>query len=543
MRTLYIVAFILLMASCQQNLEIPFEINKRIVVSQPCNFFGYSINRDRFFVPEFFVGSFNSIYSQKPTRLEIINDRSAYIQSISCDCKKVASLVEATNNNGYYLAYSDLRTGNNEFFQEEGGVRSPAFSPRETLLAYISVSEITIYDYKRRKNLELGPTDINFRALTWSLDGAELLLEDADSNIWSYDIKLRKYCQLVQAKSFFYGNRNIISDDQNPDIFYYLDDTKTGFNDIYRFEKGKGSSLFYASASDKYLLNYPQSKDGLYFRSVENGNVLINKLTPKGVTYISEKGVYYDYFKTKSGVVFSLYSNVGTPATFDVSADGKTVYKGPNATIDNTIIPIAERNGEGMTHFIYKPKEKIKAWAVYLHGGPWEQNQERYNVYINSLVDKGIAIIVLNYLGSTGIGNIYESREDSNLLSNQILNVHRDLRGMVIKYRISGKVSLIGVSYGAKIAHGYADSYSAEINSVVDLSGTEDSFKSYKAKRLFIYGDNDFMIADKDRLAMLSKASLLKSTRIEVYRNETHYIAQRKNMVRTIDLISDFITH
>ncbi|MFJ7358382.1 hypothetical protein ACQKK3_04455 [Pedobacter suwonensis] len=51
------------------------------------------------------------------------------------------------------------------------------------------------------------------------------------------------------------------------------------------------------------------------------------------------------------------------------------------------------------------------------------------------------------------------------------------------------------------------------------------------------------MIADKDRLAMLSKASLLKSTRIEVYRNETHYIAQRKNMVRTIDLISDFITH
>lgn len=532
-------AFLGFFTMCKGEKQIPVEINKKLVISAPCDLLAFSANRGKYFAPEIIRGGLRGSGKKETTTLEIESNKSTYPQSFSCDCKKIAVLLENSDDIGYSLILYDINNKQHTLIGPNGGISSAVFSPNAPHLAYIEGTSIRIYDYLRKTQVSTSSKTIRFRSLNWTSDGLYLLLEDLDSNVWKYNISAGKYTELVHAKSYFWGSRNITLDNSGGDAFFYLSDEVSGFNDIFHYSKGK-SGLVYMSMHDKYLLQTPQSLDNLYFRSTEDGNMVIKNYRNNKLQQLTKDGVYFDFYTAPNKTFVTLYSDYSTPATVLIKQGVNTIFLGPNSERADFVRPQTYKNTEGMGSYVYQSSAPKQKWAVYLHGGPWEEYQVRYNVYIQSLLKNGISIIALNYLGSTGAGNKYESREDAQLDQHQIQNIARDLREIRIKYRIRNPISLIGVSYGAFIANKYAAKYPDEVNKVVDFSGVADKFYPFKSQRLYIYGEDDFMLDNPGRTGMLAQAKSAEA-KIVILKNEGHNISQRQNIKTVIREISHFL--
>ncbi len=179
---------------------------------------------------------------------------------------------------------------------------------------------------------------------------------------------------------------------------------------------------------------------------------------------------------------------------------------------------------------------------VWLHGGPHEQVSPRFNPYFDFLTRENIAVYAINYPGSTGLGKKYAlyGRSEEEAIPIQLRAIDQDIRQLLHLEPNISALTVIGVSYGAVLAHRIIAAH-AEFNRLVDFSGIANvqtvpdrgpKARAYRSA-LFIYGENDEVCQNPDRKALLARYESRTQVSRLVLRQEGHYIGRRDS----VDLI------
>ncbi|MBS0198121.1 MAG: S9 family peptidase [Planctomycetes bacterium] len=119
---------------------------------------------------------------------------------------------------------------------------------------------------------------------------------------------------------------------------------------------------------------------------------------------------------------------------------------------------VADKDGNG------KPDTGPVPMVLLVHGGPWARDEWGYNPYAQWLTNRGYAVLMVNFRGSTGFGKTYVNagnREWAGKMHNDLI----DAVDWAVKEKIAdkSKVAIMGGSYG-----GYA--------TLVGLTFTPDVF-------------------------------------------------------------------
>src|SRR5690606_36472255 len=80
----------------------------------------------------------------------------------------------------------------------------------------------------------------------------------------------------------------------------------------------------------------------------------------------------------------------------------------PDALIEPTHVSFPARDGETVHGLLYMPRDATAPPVVlHVHGGPTAQARPRFSGTLQYLLARGIAILDLNFRGSTGYGKRY----------------------------------------------------------------------------------------------------------------------------------------
>lgn len=527
---------------------IPSELYKRIVYSSKCNTILYSSNSINYFQP-FKIDSFNLKSSNKKVLLNVYKDRNFYVRDISCDCKTIALLAEDQINRKFDVFLLNLEknklsnlTKNRAFGNDE-----PQFSPASSQLAFISKFKLQIYDYYTGKNLQVSnPSNIYFKNIIWSVSGKFIYLQDSDASIWRFNVATGFFNLIWKSPEEFEESRMMTPAESNDKELFFVSDHESSFKQIYKLDSTNNVEIFVNSNEDKFLFQRPISERNFRFRSSVEGRYILKRLEENGKLIIEEpsNGVLYDFVPLEQNEGVLLYADTKHPASIFLKRMNGMLE---NLTEDSYVIPFPEpkllRNRLGMYNLIFLPKTSPKKWVVWIHGGPFEQTSIRYNTYIHSLLKEEIAVIALNYPGSTGIGNAYEFRnlDKDSLLRLQLKVSMEDLLIIRNEFDIKSPMALIGISYGAKVAHHLASLDRNLFSHLIDFSGIENSYSRLQIPILYIYGRNDFAIGIANRINMIDSDMNSGFGRELVFKNEGHVISKKRNISLSTKAIKEIL--
>lgn len=541
------VVFAALLFACgdlaDDGKNVVSDISKHLVVSRACDRIAYSSNQLNYYSPVVLSGYFSGTLVE-PTTIKI--GRHAYPVSLSMDCRFLALAVENTAAQQYDIFLHDFQGQKTAplFASPQVDEGVPMFSPTDTRLAYLANGKLKIFDYAGNTHFEIEdhPT-IHFIDLQWSYKGTYLFLEDNSHRIWSYSPSQKLFNILVSASPATL-NRRMISPIEGEELaFHFLSDYESNFNQIYKFNSGR-ISLTVSSDSDKYLFQRPYGPN-LFYRISRNGFHFLGVKGPKGMVPLEapQKGVVYDFFPDSINGNIILYADDRKPiSVFRLRANRLESLDVEYKSMDSLNVT-AVTNKDGMVNYVYLPANP-KRWVVWLHGGPHDQMLRRYNTYIVGLVEAGNAVIVLNYRGSTGIGNTYEMRswDRKQLLRAQIESVRSDLTQVLGKFPVPNDIALVGVSYGAVVAHEYAYRYPGEISRLVDFSGIASNARTpAPVPTLFIYGEHDYASTLLGRAKLFDHYKRTGGGVIHVLKDEGHSVKKRENIAIVLKTIISFL--
>lgn len=526
--------------------KLPVEINRRVVISEKCDMIVYSSNRYHAFNPSLIQGVFRG---EGVIRYDLLDqeDDDFYPYSISNDCTML-SLVSENQQAGKYVIHL-YNMENDEMFllpqQESSDNGFPLFSPQGSVLAWLSDGTLNLFDYESQESLEIVQHDA-FQNVVWSPDGKRLYMQSHSGDIWGYLVSENLFERLWSTSAPFYTDRMILPSSANDDSFYFLSDHESNVNQIYKYTGGGNAELVVKSSYDKYLLRYPVNHDRIYYRENINGNILLRK-KQDGESFATgpEKGVVYGAWPIQDGFIMA-YAGINEPASiFRWRND-----KGEDLLIQPVQEPILSPqklvNENGMVHLLYIPDSgTVKSWVLWLHGGPHEQMSVRYHVYINNLVREGYGVIALNYPGSTGIGREYEMRGHpfSELVRFQIETITQDI-DHILNSQLNKAVDqlyVIGVSYGAVLAHLLSQQDEINISKLVDFSGLYSAADHIaEIPKLYIYGAYDYALDDVNRKKLIQLERQRTGNQQVVIEDEGHVIHRSRNIQQILQEILIF---
>jgi dipeptidyl aminopeptidase/acylaminoacyl peptidase len=159
------------------------------------------------------------------------------------------------------------------------------------------------------------------------------------------------------------------------------------------------------------------------------------------------------------------------------------------------------RDGVTLTGLLYMPREALGGGRppVYLavHGGPSSHARPSYQAELQYYVARGIAVLDLNYRGSTGHGRAFAELNDRELKANEV----GDLADAVAWLRSTGRVdtdrvAVGGASYGGYLTNAalgtYPDMFVAGVSAVGVsdwVTALEGASPALKASDRLEYGD------------------------------------------------------
>ena len=150
--------------------------------------------------------------------------------------------------------------------------------------------------------------------------------------------------------------------------------------------------------------------------------------------------------------------------TFDVTSHAlERIPVSTVRTIDEKqlIAPEAVRfaswDGETIYGLLYVPRgaSELEPAPVLLHvhGGNANQARPMYDGFFQYLVARGIAVLDLNYRGSTGYGKRFERLDNGRLRPHSVKDIIAALDGVRSKSAVdSGRTAIMGASYGGYLA-------------------------------------------------------------------------------------------
>jgi len=541
------LSILFLFISCNAEFEVerklPYDIHKRLVFSEHCKQLVISSNQDGYFKP-LVISETNS---ENPVTIPIKYawNANAYPQSISCDCQSISIIVENVKTNGFQLILYNQTTQKAKLLtdkiDEDGG--SSMFCPSNKILGYLASHKPFLYLVEEDKSTPINsPPGVDFKNLNWSVNGKYLFLEDYSGDIWRYDVSTKIFKILWESNSNTYTiDRLVTPSAEDEEVFYFVSDHESEFNQIYKYSTQKGIERFVMSSFDKYLLKRPIHENNFYYRVSVNGRYFIQKHVENNLLNLNPtRGVVYDYITGQDSVEYILDAQPDSAVEIHRRKKRRVVTLTKQSALTDAPIPEVIFNKEGIHHLIFRPKGKCLGWLIWLHGGPYEQVSMRYNPYIANLVNEGWSIIAINYPGSTGIGNQYESRDNGNLLSVQIKTIRRDLNDLMAKFHFQ-RYGIIGISYGSILANEFAHSFGSEITSIVEISGINTKVYPSALPSLLIFGKYDYMLRNELRLRMIDEEVTNKSVQFLTIENEGHSISQNKNQSLILSKIASFL--
>ena len=546
--TLLLSATMLNSCHSKPELTFPAELNKHILISSDSNKIVFASNQSGYFTPWLLTRT-SPRDSFQMTILPVNEQKDFFPESFSRDGHLISMVAENLLTRDYDIYLYDLNNHalHNITLTDHIDDSSPEFSPSEDLLAFLSNFHLTFYDYASNSFRSIpAPDSTRFRNLVLSAKGKRIYLEDDSTNIWKYEKDQNKISLLWKAPHVSDLTSRMITPDRDiEDLFYFISDHESDFNQIYRCDQQGKAKLFIASNKDKYLIQRPLDSNSFYYKCSSEGNVTIEKfrhdsLLPAGPA----SGVSYDYLPNPDYGNLLFYSDLVTPATLFLEKNGKRKNILPVTSLDSLPAPRIFHNEAGMINYAYLSGAGHKGWVIWLHGGPYEQMSARYNTYLVQLIDAGWNVIVLNYPGSTGIGNKYELRglSPTDLLTHQIRTIRQDIQSMKKEFPDLQHYSIIGVSHGTIAAHAYCNTFKNEVNKQIDFSGIalhSDTLTSRPT--LYIYGEYDFSLLKVARVRLVDEDLKRGIARRILLRNEGHVINHRQNIQQIIIGIDSFL--
>jgi len=526
----------------------PEVLNTHVIFSRSCSKIIYSSNRDGLLRP--FVVDMSNPAQPRVHAIAIDESRDFVAQSLAPDCRTLAMVSDRNGNESFEVYLYDLRQRTlrritNRPDLDEG---KPVFAPGAPILAYLSGSDLSLYDYAKSEHIEVASSPERFTSVTWSENGADLYLEDESTNIWQYDLRERQFRTIWKAPRMNYSPRAI---SQWHNHLLFTSDHESNYSQVYQLDLDRDSlKRLYSSSHDQHS-PFQLSPGHYTFRTVIDTSFIAAELRNGTYRTLSPPlGVCYD-FSLEFGAPLLLYSNDRLPISFYWFKKNKLT---PLLPIDDRsrqpdAIPI--KNADGMTNFLYLPSKAPSAWLIWLHGGPQGQVSPRFNLYFDFLTRRNIAVFAINYPGSTGLGNSYalsgKSLQESIQL--QLPAIERDIEQLRQLHPEVSSFMLVGISYGAFPAHLLVAKHS-EVTRFVDFSGVATSSlitsvgssNRFYSPMLVIYGDNDFMLRNPARLELIARYQEHASVSRLVLGNEGHFIQHRGDIDQILRRLEAFLT-
>ena len=285
----------------------------------------------------------------------------------------------------------------------------------------------------------------------------------------------------------------IISDYENPGESYWIytfdfqkyERVEFSEKDIYNY---KAVELYY-NPEDLLIIAKRDGQSKLFF----NGKML-NTLdgTINGATKIGDN-------------VYFAHSSLVTPyRVYKLNLrNNKTEVIISNREVDiGKVEYVKIRNGDiEVPTWIIRANKPTKIGIVYVHGGPWAEVDNGWDLLIAPLVYAGFNVIAPNYRGSTGYGSRFNLMNIGDPGGGDLSDVVR-ARDYAIENGIAEKIGIMGYSYGGymtllalgklpdKWDFGIAGASVADWVEMYDLS---DSFFKSLMEVLFIGKNLDLM--------------------------------------------------
>jgi len=135
--------------------------------------------------------------------------------------------------------------------------------------------------------------------------------------------------------------------------------------------------------------------------------------------------------------------------------------------------------------------------VLLVHGGPTAQARPRYDAVEQYLLTRGIALLSVNFRGSTGFGKRFTSLDDRRLRPNAVEDVGAALDFLARDGRVdAGRAAIMGASYGGYLAFAAVTRFPERFRAAVSAVGVsnwvtalEGASPMLKASDLLEYGD------------------------------------------------------
>lgn len=264
-----------------------------MIFSPTCSKIVYSSNRDDLVRP--FVIPTRGAHAWQVSALALDGPRAFIARALAPDCSTLA-LVADDSGQGRFDVYlydsnrAHLRNITNSPTVDDG---APAFSPAGSLLAFLSDSGLSLYDYRMGQRLAIPRQPASFTSVTWSEDGERVFLEDDQTNIWQYTATSEAFVKIWRALRPSFTPRMISNRGRH---LLFISDHESDVTQAYEYVLETGSlKRVMPSAHDQYS-PVKVSSDHYLFRSNIDGHFVAGELRQGTYRTLSpDSGVVYDF--------------------------------------------------------------------------------------------------------------------------------------------------------------------------------------------------------------------------------------------------------
>jgi acetyl esterase/lipase len=267
-----------------------------------------------------------------------------------------------------------------------------------------------------------------------------------------------------------YPSGNVIASHPKADIDGFITNPTSGLVDAILATTAHTEIIPLNSAGEKFKQEVMRVSLALGL-AVDTGDVaMVTSRTLNDDIWVlcsrtdTEAGTYYLHydpytaktptFLLSSRPAISAYSLVASQAVDIPARDGEALpcY----LTLPDPVGKRNTRNSSSSSSSSRSEKKQKTPLAIFLHGGPSARDYAGYDPVVQLLVSRGIAVLKVNYRGSTGYGMRYLK-----LGSGNIQGMHNDVedaRLWAIETGVAdeNRIAIIGASWGGYLALGAA---------------------------------------------------------------------------------------